>query len=90
MFGLMTVKAHEKAMREVKAAAARDIVTEQRRNEKLATEIAALKPDAEAMRRKRQRDVDQKAEKRKNAAKPVARFSKPIPEPKPAAKKGAR
>lgn len=63
-------------------------------NQRLADAVQEYEADALAMRRKRQRDVDQKAEKRNNAAKPVARFTKPIPEPKPAekapAKKAAR
>lgn len=64
MFGLMTKKAHEAAIREVKAAAARDIVAEQSRNERLATEIASLRPDAEKHRAKSARDAAQKKAKR--------------------------
>lgn len=56
-------------------------------------ENIALRPDAEAMRAKRRRGAEQKVAKRKSAAKPVSKFTKPIPEPKPVSakvKKGAR
>lgn len=71
MFGLMTKKAHEAAIREVKAAAARDIVAEQSRNERLATEIASLRPDAEKFRAKAKTEAQRKRDKRV-AAKKVA------------------
>lgn len=64
MFGLMTRKAHEAALQQLRAAAARDIVAEQRRNERLATEIASLRPDAEKFRAKSARDAAQKKAKR--------------------------
>ena len=73
MFGLMTVKAHEAALQQLRAAAARDIVAEQRRNERLATEIAALRPDAEKFRAKAARDAEVKRAKRATAKKVAAR-----------------
>lgn len=46
--------------------------------ERLETEIAALRPDAEAMRAKRKRDRELKAEKAKAAAAPKAASKKAV------------
>ena len=73
MFGLMTVKAHE-AIAEANKGLLRDIIAERAKTKRLAAlvecrdaEIAALRPDAEAMRAKRKRDREQKAAKKEAA-----------------------
>lgn len=70
IFGLMTVKAHE-AIAEANKGLLRDIIAERAKTKRLEAlvecrdaEIAALRPDAEAMRAKRKRDREQKAAKK--------------------------
>lgn len=54
---------------ETKAAAARDITAEQRRNERLAAEIASLRPDAEWARARKAKAAEYEANRRVRKAK---------------------
>lgn len=56
-------------VRDLKAAAARDITAEQRRNERLAAEIAVLRPDAEWARARKAKAAEYEASKRVRKAK---------------------